>query len=269
VEYIFTAVSESYNYVRANGIPTLQSPANGTPAAGVMPPPVGIPNSGPPIVNPGYHNPTAGYNPYQYQPPMVSPSQPASYPAYPQTQYGQPMAGQAGQMPSNYGQGYYPGTQPPNPLAQFGAGAQGPNIRAISDEVDFRQHGQPNNNVGTGNVERALSEMFDYFEDRRALLFASDSLSLLLKNKVPQAIGTTELAERIVTWARNKSIAMNWPISSVMLRVIGLIKQAEKAKLLEDFEPSIFYPNFLQVLGQNCPPGEFDELRRGLAAMQI
>lgn len=243
IDKIFTAVTESYNYIRTNGVPP--------PPAGIAPPP-------PQPQPPAYGNPAQGYPGY---PPQQRMAPTGSYPSAP-PQYGAPGYPTGGYYPQQA-----PPPPPPSPMS-----ARTAVTRAVSDELEFKSANtrdrDPLAQLRRGvDVEKALNEMLDYFDDRRAMLFASESLTILFRTKPPQHIGKRELAESIISWGRSKAAAMGWPLPSVLLRVLGLIKQAEQAQLISDFDGSKFYNEFIQELASYCSPPEADELRRGVAGL--
>lgn len=269
LEQIFNAINESYNFIRT-------APA---PAPAIMAPP---PNT---MQQPNYGVPNSGYMPQQpMQQPMQSPAVPLPNTrlqtgavrnpwqtgAVPQV----PPTGAGGYAtPQQGGGAYYPQQANPaiNPLAQLQATKRSSITRAVSDELDYR--GEKDKNPFSAlqkksmDVNQAISEMLDYFDDRRAPLFTSDALSKLLRTKPPMHITQKELVETIINWARNKTAVMGWPIAIILLRVITLIKQAETSQLIEDFDGAAFYPGFIQELTNYCSPPEIEEFMRGLSSL--
>jgi hypothetical protein len=171
---------------------------------------------------------------------------------------------------------YYNNVPPPsittNPLAQYqnNAARRTSTTRAVSDEVDYNGSLREPRMIQRESVdiERAIAEVLDYFDDRRALLFAADSLSILLRTKPPFQVGRREVIESIMTWARNRCAATGWPIVPILLRVLSLIKQAETAKLLKDFDPALFYTPFVKEMATYCTPAEADEFMRGAGGLE-
>lgn len=304
IEIIFNSINESYNYIRTAPVaPPPQAMQPIMPAPNTMPPPL-QPQMQQPMM--GYGMPGQGYYPQQsmQQPmqPQMAPQMPS--PFAPQTpnaplpntrlqtgaarniwqtgavQQVPPQPGYA--TPNNYQppqpqQGYYQPSNNPsvnpaiNPLAQLQASKRSSITRAVSDELDYKGEKDKNpfaalqkKNMG---ADQAISEMLDYFDDRRAPLFTSDALSKLLRTKPPTTISQKELVETIINWARNKSSVMGWPIPIILLRVITLIKQAEQSQLIEDFDGANFYPNFINELANYCNPAEAEEFMRGLSSI--
>jgi hypothetical protein len=279
VDYIFNAVTESYNQVRANGVPT--TPMVAPPPAPMLP--SAAPNYGMP--------PASAYNPYgappaQPQPPgapmpNIRLQQTGKSPVWttdsqaqyqsPQAGYGAPQSPYQGQQQNYYGQPP-PAAPPPNPMAQFQAGGMKRSsiTRAVSDELEYTGKAEgpklPGRNKSV-DIERAMSEMLDYFDDRRAPLFAADALTTLLRTKPPAHVGRREVVETIITWARNKASVMGWPIAIILLRVVSLIKQAEQAQLIEDFNGDNFYGPFIQELAGYCTAPEAEEFMRGVGSV--
>ncbi|KAF0249081.1 MAG: hypothetical protein FD167_1521, partial [bacterium] len=167
--------------------------------------------------------------------------------------------------------GYYPQASNPsiNPLAQLQATKRSSITRAVSDEIEYKGEKNPFSALQKKNldVNQAISELLDYFDDRRAPLFTSDALSKLLRTKPPTHINQKELVETIINWARNKTAVMGWPIAIILLRVITLIRQAETSQLIEDFDGAVFYPGFIQELTNYCTPPEVEEFMRGLSSL--
>jgi hypothetical protein len=227
VDSIFTAIADSYNMVRA-GSPSMGSQVQ---MAGSIP---GI--SRPSILPPNTSVRSSGSHPVAWQT--------GSY------------------QPGFYGPGQTP--PPPNPMAQYQPGVIKRNAitRAVSDEIEYKGNQQEQAIPQKLDFDRALGEMLDYFDDRRAAMFASEALSLLLRTKAPLSIDRRRVVEAIISWARNKSSVMGWPIPIVLLRVISLVKQAEQARLIENFDGPAFYPAFIKDLAGYCNPSEADEFMR-------
>ncbi|MEW6729985.1 MAG: DUF4388 domain-containing protein [Acidobacteriota bacterium] len=244
-EYVFAAINESYNVMRANIMPA--SPP--IPQIGVAPPPS------------TYGTPSTNYSPYT-APPTTPPantgmrgaaSSPYSTPPPPSSYYNPPST-----------------TTPANLMPQYQSGLKrSPITRAVSDEMDYNKRDQAQSLAQrrTVDIERALHEMLDYFDDRRAPLFVAEALSTLLRTRPPFHVGRREVVETIITWARNKSSTQGWPIPQVLLRVLSLIKQAEQSQLIEGFDAAVFYPAFIQELAGYCTPPEADEFKRAAASL--
>jgi hypothetical protein len=274
LELIFNSINESYNFIRTAPVAPAPSPA-------IMAPPNAIPPQMPyGGANSGYlQQPMQPMQPMQVQnPSMPLPNtrlqtgavrNPWQTGAMPQAQI-PPTAG--GYMTPQQG-GYYPQqpNQGLNPLAQLQSAKRSSITRAVSDEIEYK--GEKDKNPFSAlqkknlDVNQAISEMLDYFDDRRAPLFTSDALSKLLRTKPPTHITQKELVETIINWARNKSAVMGWPIAIILLRVITLIKQAETSQLIEDFNGEAFYPGFIQELTNYCAPPEAEEFVRGLSSL--
>ncbi|MBL8149811.1 MAG: DUF4388 domain-containing protein [Blastocatellia bacterium] len=240
VDQIFVAITESYNIIRNQSTSQSLHYPSSPPAYGAQPPSIIPPSQMPNI---GMRSPSAQYPPQNYQ-------APPSYPQY-------PYPPQPGQM-----------AQAPNPLIQAGGVKRTSITRAVSDELEYKGE----SSYGTAiprqiDVEQAMSEMLDYFDDKRAPLFASDALSLLLRTKAPVKVERRKVVETIVNWARNKSAVMGWSLPSILVRVIGLIKQAESAQLIESFDGKLFYPGFIQEIAGYCSPMEAEEFMRGVSGL--
>lgn len=149
---------------------------------------------------------------------------------------------------------------------QTGGVQRSATTRAVSDEVDYKGLGRdqayPQNK--NADVERAIGDLLDYFDDRKAPMFAADALSKLLRTKPPFLVERRQVNEAIIAWARNKSAMMGWPLQFVLLRVVSSIKQAEQAKLIQNFNGADFYSAFVQELAGYLNPSEADELKRGV-----
>lgn len=278
LELIFNTINESYNFIRTSPIAPAPNPAI-----------LAAPTPMQPQMHGGY-GANSGYLPQQ---PMQQPMQPMqpmqpSMPlpntrlqtgavrnpwqtgAVPQVQV--PPVGAGGYATPQQG-GYYPQQSNPalNPLAQLQSAKRSSITRAVSDEIEYK--GEKEKNPFSAlqkknlDVNQAISELLDYFDDRRAPLFTSDALSKLLRTRPPVHITQKELVETIINWARNKSAVMGWPIAIILLRVITLIKQAETSQLIEDFDGATFYPSFIQELTNYCAPPEVEEFVRGLSSL--
>jgi hypothetical protein len=293
VEIIFNSINESYNYIRT--APVAPPPQ---PMQPMMPPPNTLPPLQPQIQQPMISYGAQGYYPQQPMQPQMAPQMPSPFApqtpnaALPNTRLQTGAArnvwqtGAVQQVPPGYAtpnyqppqpqQGYYQPNNPVvnpaiNPLAQLQASKRSSITRAVSDELEYKGEKDKNpfaalqkKNMG---AEQAISEMLDYFDDRRAPLFTSDALSKLLRTKPPITVSQKELVETIINWARNKSTVMGWPIPIILLRVITLIKQAEQSQLIEDFDGASFYPNFISELVNYCNPAEAEEFMRGLSSI--
>lgn len=110
--------------------------------------------------------------------------------------------------------------------------------------------------VGKIDLEGAFSDLFEYLEDRKAPLVVADSLTSLFKTKPPIYIERTNLIEAIVSWARQKVGFTGRSVNEVFLSVVGAIKHAEQARVIQDFDPNQFYGAFIQELARYCPPNE-------------
>src|SRR5262249_17260978 len=149
----------------------------------------------------------------------MQPAQQPNWPTGNQQQYQPPPPAAYYQQPpppaAYYAQQQAP-PPPANPMAQFQPNAMKRSsiTRAVSDELEYKG-GSPEPQFAPQrkgvDVEKAMSEMLDYFDDRRAPLFAADALTTLLRTKPPIHVGRREVVETIVTWARNKSSVMGWP----------------------------------------------------------
>ncbi len=224
LDHVFRAVTESYNYIRSN-------PAQSAPTQSLH-------SSGYP------QQPTASLTvPQNYTPVSYAPPTPAPPPAF----YVAPNLQQA----------------PSKPLPQFLSNTKRDNItRAVSDEIDYK--GDNKAGAVRMDVNRALKESLEYFDDKRAMLFAAEALSVLFRTTPPLNIDHRNLVEIIVNWARSKATVNNWPISLILVRVIGLIKQASDAGLLQSFDPEQFFPVFVRDLTSYLTQAEVDDLMRGL-----
>jgi Domain of unknown function (DUF4388) len=278
LELIFNAINESYNFIRT--APVAPAPAVMAPQNMPQTPNYGAPNSGYLSQQPMQHSNSA-YPPQPMQP-MQNPSMPLPNTRLQTGTFRNPWQTGAipqAQVPPTGGYatpqqgGYYPQQSNPaiNPLAQLQATKRSSITRAVSDELEYR--GEKDKNPFSAlqkknlDVNQAISELLDYFDDRRAPLFTSDALSKLLRTKPPTHISQKELVETIINWARNKSAVMGWPIPIILLRVITLIKQAETSQLIEDFDGAAFYPGFIQELTNYCMPPEAEEFIRGLSSL--
>lgn len=231
LDYIFRAVTESYNYIRSNPAPSPQ------PATPHSPQPVGVQQQGYLQQHSAPLSVPQNYAPPSYAPPVTAP---------PQTFYVAPQ-------------------QPPSskPLPQFLSNAKRDNItRAVSDEIDYK--GDNKGGAPRMDVNRALKESLEYFDDKRAMLFAAEALSILFRTSPPINIDQHKLVEIIVNWARSKATVNSWPVSLILVRVIGLIKQASDAGLLQGLDAEQFFPVFIRDLTSYLTQVEVDELMRGL-----
>ena len=66
----------------------------------------------------------------------------------------------------------------------------------------------------------------------------------------------TRLVETVLMWARQKASLTGRPIHEVLIDVLSSIKHAEQARVLQDFDPNIFYGTFIRELASYCPPNE-------------
>ncbi|MCS6884639.1 MAG: DUF4388 domain-containing protein [Acidobacteriota bacterium] len=284
LEHIFRGITESYNYVRSKSVTTQPQPPVSQP----------LPQPQQPIVTwhmqqPSYPSPQMPGMPQQpgYLPPQSTPMMPLqSMPMGSAVTGGLPIAntGQFTLPTGQYGQytpvtaalppqGFYgvpqqqPTAQLPQPasqLPQFMSKREGP-TRAVSDEIDY--HSDNRNSGAKIDINRALKEAFEYFEDKRAMLFAVEAMSMIFRSRPPVHIEMTKLAEITCNWARNKASVNNWPPSLVLVRVIGLIKQASDAGLLPELEPESFFPAFVKELSAYLGHSEMEELLRGLKSL--
>jgi hypothetical protein len=106
------------------------------------------------------------------------------------------------------------------------------------------------------DVETALNDLIDYLDDRKAPLFVADSLSMLLRTQAPFHIEKTRVVETVVIWARQKSSVTGRPLHETLIDVLSSIKHAEQARVIQDFDPNLFYSSFIRELASHCPPSE-------------
>lgn len=239
IDAIFSTINESYSSVR-DAVPV------------IAPPPVAPAASQPVIYYVQQPTTPPGPTPNLRMTGNYPPANPQNYP---------PPSPQGYNVPP-------PANQPFNPF-QVNPTKRSAITRAVSDELDYRGERQdPYAPVSIQraqiDVNQAFSQLLDYFDDKRAPLFAAEALTTLLRTEPPQYISKEQLVEKIINWARNKSTMMGWPITIILLRVVSLIKQAEQAQLIEGFNGDSFYPDFINGLVSNCNQMEADEFMRGL-----
>ncbi len=137
--------------------------------------------------------------------------------------------------------------------------------RAVSDELSYPSNQMqkfPQRSLGSRqkiDIEGAFNDLFDYLDDRKAPLFVADSLTSLFRTKAPIYVERNNLVEAIVSWARQKTSFTGRPIYEAFLQVIGAIRHAEQARMIQDFDPQQFYSSFIQDLAQYCPANEAQE----------
>ncbi len=255
VDFIFNSITDSYNRLRS-GI----TAANLRPAI----PPVNITNA----------PTTTGAMPSVNSAPAIEPNIPASTPrlAPPPPGYTAPQNPplSRSQMPTK------PLTPPPAmPAASTSLSSSSPGIsldninrgvnRAVSDGSSysgFEMHKRPARGNPASNkvdIEAALNDLIDYLDDRKAPLFVADSLSSLLRTKAPIHVEQTRVVEAVVSWARQKASWSGKPIHEMFISVLSSIKHAEQARVIQDFDPNVFYASFIRELVSYCPPGEADD----------
>lgn len=154
----------------------------------------------------------------------------------------------------------YQASAPTEPAAS--AAAEG-RLKAGTEDVDYpgyKMHKLPQRSPvgrrGSVDVETALNDLLEYLDDRKAPLFVADSLSTLLRTQPPIYVERLRLIEAVVTWARQKATVTGRPMHEMLVGVLSSIKHAEQARVLQDFEPQLFYATFIRELVGYCPPGE-------------
>jgi hypothetical protein len=110
--------------------------------------------------------------------------------------------------------------------------------------------------VQTAQLEKAISDLLQYLDGRKAPLFVADSLALLFRTKAPLHIEWSKLIDTLAGWARQKAMITGQPVYKTLIGVINSIRHAEKSRVLPELEPQKFYSNLIQSLASCCPPQE-------------
>lgn len=211
-------------------------------------------------VQPSY--PPAPLSAYQPPPPSAPPQSyqiAAPPPTYVPNQYNVPPNNTT--VPSSLSNFTPPSFAPPTAASTANQGIN----RAVSDEISYpsnQMQSFPKRSSASRqkvDIEAAFNDLFDYFDDRKAPLFVADSLSALFRTKAPIYIERSSLVEAIVSWARQKAGFTGRPLYEAFLQVVGAIRHAEQARMIEDFDPQLFYDSFIQELAQYCSPNEAKE----------
>jgi hypothetical protein len=148
--------------------------------------------------------------------------------------------------------------QPPYAAAPLAAPAPAPGA-ALKTPAEARPVGVPSPNAATtGNpkVDAAIDELLEYLDDKKAPLLVADALSLLVRTAEPYAVPRAKLAEIFAGWAMRQSRVTQKPVHEMMVAALFNIRHAEQSRVLEAFNPNLFYDAFIADLMNYCPPEE-------------
>jgi hypothetical protein len=116
--------------------------------------------------------------------------------------------------------------------------------------------GEGKDNVQSAQLEKAISDLLQYLDGRKAPLFVADSLALLFKTKAPVHIEWSKLVDILAGWARQKATITRQPVYKILISVVSSVRHAEKSRVLPELESQKFYSNLIQSLAGCCPPQE-------------
>jgi curved DNA-binding protein CbpA len=237
IDYIFARITDSYNALRNNAGSVSQRPATTSDKSAAQPQP-------------------SAYTAYQSQNYQTQRNQ---IPTNLRTSSSQIQAQEYRQMPNYESQqsarGFASSSTNPS-LSQTDS-----NPNSIDVEYPrFQMHRLPQRSGPPKkeglDVETALNDLLEYLDDRKAPLFVADSLSMLLRTKAPFHIEQARIVETVVVWSRQKASVTGRPIHEVLVDVLSSIKHAEQARVIQDFDPNLFYASFIRELAIHCPPSE-------------
>jgi hypothetical protein len=103
---------------------------------------------------------------------------------------------------------------------------------------------------------KAFIEFVEFLDDLKAPMFASRSLTYVLRTEPPVLVGVDGAADLISAWARDRATRSDGTESDLLVTAARRILEAYRANAIKDFDPAAFFEPFSGALVTRCPEEE-------------
>jgi hypothetical protein len=115
---------------------------------------------------------------------------------------------------------------------------------------------------------KAFIEFVEFLDDLKAPMFASRSLTYVLRTEPPVSVGIDGAADLISAWAHDRAARGEGSESDLLLTSARRIVDAYRANAIKNFDPAVFFEPFSDALVRRCPEGERARLEAGLLGLR-